>query len=153
MIDLQHIRQLTEEKIQGSSLFLVDLLVKPGNRIFVFLDGDHGVTIDDCAHVSRHIESALAEGEEHELVVSSCGADQPLRLPRQYPQHVGRTLTVSLGDGTVITGELVSAGPDGIVLHPTQNKKGKKKEPDVLGPAELPFTSISSAKVILSFNK
>jgi ribosome maturation factor RimP len=153
MIDIQHIRKLTEEKIQGSNIFLVDLQVKTGNRIFVSLDGDHGVTIEDCASVSHHIESALAEGEDHELVVSSFGADQPLRLPRQYAQHIGRSLTVKLNDEAVITGELTAVTNDGIAIKPEQKKKKKKDEQDLPETMSLAFSSISTAKVNISFNK
>jgi ribosome maturation factor RimP len=153
MIDIQHIRKLAEEQIQGSSIFLVDVQVKTGNRIFVSLDGDHGVTIEDCASVSRHIESVLAEGEDHELVVSSFGADQPLRLPRQYPQHIGRTLTVKLIDEAIITGELSAVSDEGITIKPEQKKKKKKDEQGLPDAILLGFSSISSAKVNISFNK
>jgi ribosome maturation factor RimP len=153
MIDIQHIRKLAEEQIQGSSIFLVDVHVKTGNRIFVSLDGDRGVTIEDCASVSRHIESALSEGEDHELVVSSFGADQPLRLPRQYPQHIGRALTVKLSDEAIISGELAAVSEEGITIRPEQNKKKKKDEQGLPETMFLAFSSISSAKVNISFNK
>jgi len=151
MIDIQHIKKLAEEKIQGSSVFLVDLLIKPGNRIFVFLDGDQGVTIDDCATVSRHIESVIGEGEEHELVVSSFGADQPLKLPRQYNQHIGRSLTLLLDDESTFTAELLTVSPEGIIVKPVQKKKRKKDEPAPPENLFLEFSRISSAKVNISF--
>jgi ribosome maturation factor RimP len=153
MADIQLIRQLTEEKIQGSSVFLVDLQVKPGNRIFVFLDGDHGVKIDHCAQVSRHIESVIAQGEDHELVVSSWGADQPLRMPRQFPQHIGRSLGLILSDETSIAGELISVTEEGITIKPEQKKKKKKDEPALPETVFVAFSNISSAKVNISFNK
>jgi ribosome maturation factor RimP len=153
MIDVNHIRKLAEEKLEGSGLFLADVLVKPGNRIFVFLDGDHDVTIEDCASLSRHLEEAMADAEDHELMVSSFGADQPLKFPRQYNKNVGRSLKVTLADLKDISGILTQVDATGITLHPEKKKKKKKDEPEMPDSLYIAFDQIKSAKVNLSFNQ
>jgi ribosome maturation factor RimP len=56
MITTNHIKNLAEEALTGSDRFIVDVLVKPGNRIYVFIDSDTSVLIEHCVELSRHIE-------------------------------------------------------------------------------------------------
>jgi len=94
--------------LKDSPLFLLDVIIRKGNRILVTIDGDQGVSIADCAKLSRYIESRLnREEEDFELQVSTAGADSPLKLKRQYPGHCGRTLEVSLIDGRKLRAVLV----------------------------------------------
>jgi len=70
MISESYIRQLVEEKLEGTDMFIVELSVSSNNRIVVEIDGMSGVTIDDCVAVSRQIESNLdREQEDFELQV------------------------------------------------------------------------------------
>lgn len=49
-------------------MFLVDVIVKPGNVIVVEIDSEQGIGIDDCATLSRKIEAALdRDNEDFEL--------------------------------------------------------------------------------------
>ncbi len=154
MIVSESIRKMAEDKLEGTDLFLVDVSVKPGNRIFVYLDGDHGVTIDDCAELSRHLNTLLEEEANHELVVSSSGADQPIRLYRQYRKNIGRSLTVKLKDNQTVSGILEQVTDSMIVLRPDKQKKKKgntqQETPETL---EIPFENIETAKVNITFNK
>ena len=52
------IARLTQEKIAGSPLFLVEVKVSP-NKVTVYLDHPKGVGIEDCVAVSRHLQSAF----------------------------------------------------------------------------------------------
>lgn len=145
---ITEITDLVEEHLAGSDKFLVEVFIKPINRIYVFIDGDHGVTISDCVALSRHIESSLdRETEDFELNVSSSGADYPITLPRQYLKNIGRSLKVTMKDERVITGNLEAVGETGITLI-TKGDKKKKLPPETLS---LPFTEIKDAKVIISF--
>jgi ribosome maturation factor RimP len=124
------------------------VLVKPGNRIYVFIDGDHGVTIDDCVELSRFIESKFdRENEDFELNVSSAGADQPIRLPRQYLKNIGRSLLVKLSDEKSVSGKLEAVNEKGIVLTTSGDKK-KKLPAKTLN---IPYESMVESKVIISF--
>jgi ribosome maturation factor RimP len=148
MIIHSDIVKLCTEHLAGTEKFLVDVLVKPGNRIYVFIDGDHGVTIDDCIGLSRHIESSFdRETEDFELMVSSAGADQPIKFPRQYLKNVGRLLQVKLSEEKTVSGKLEAVNEQGIVLTTSGDKK-KKLPPETLN---IPYESMVESKVIISF--
>jgi len=63
---------LTAALAQHPSLFLIELKVGADNSVRVILDGDHGVTLQDCMNVSRAIEHQLdREEEDFSLEVAS----------------------------------------------------------------------------------
>jgi ribosome maturation factor RimP len=147
-MNLSVITKLVDEHLAGTDKFLVEVLIKPSNRIYVFIDGDHGVTISDCVGLSRYIESQLdRETEDYELNVSSSGADQPIRLPRQYLKNIGRSLQVKLAEDNIITGKLEEVTKNGIILATPGDKK-KKMAPETLN---LHFEDIIESKVIILF--
>ena len=59
MIEKIKILELVNSALEGTDKFLVNLKITPDNRIFVDIDGDNGVMIDDCIELSRAIESQL----------------------------------------------------------------------------------------------
>ena len=78
--------------------------------------GDEGVTVDDCARVSRVLEAWLetveAMPERYVLEVSSPGVDRPLRRPRDFERFVGKKIAVKgsaplAGRATRLEGELL----------------------------------------------
>jgi ribosome maturation factor RimP len=139
---------LIDNHLAGTDKFLVDLLLKPGNKIYVFIDGDHGVTISDCVELSRFIESQFdRETEDFDLIVSSSGADQPIKMPRQYPKNIGRSLQVKLSEENMVSGKLEAVNETGIVLT-TKGDKKKKLPAETL---TIPFHAIIESKVIISF--
>ena len=114
MIQADDIVRMVNEKLAGSDKFLVEALVKPGNRILVFLDGDHGITIGNCSEISRYIESKLnREKEDYELVVSSAGLDHPFILRRQYIKNIGKTVSLKLADGSQQGGTIEEVSEEG----------------------------------------
>lgn len=115
----------TAESFLESHQFLVSVKVHAGNKIEIDLDGDEGVSIQECVSLSRHIESVFdREEEDYALVVSSPGLDKPLRHLRQYSKNVGRNLKVTLEDDETIEGKLTQADENGITL--VFKPKGKK---------------------------
>lgn len=147
MIDKLHILEIVDNELsQSEDKFIVGMKITPDNRIFVDIDGDNGITIDDCIALSRAIESQLNRDEEDfELNVSSAGADAPLKLPRQYRRHIGRDLSVLMPDGERLQGELVDADDTHFVIR----TKGTKK----VAPQEhrLAYKEIRTAQVVLQF--
>ncbi|MCL2131896.1 MAG: ribosome assembly cofactor RimP [Lentimicrobiaceae bacterium] len=141
------IKELVEEKIADSDLFIGEIKVKPGNIIYVFLDGDSGVTVDSCIAVSRHIESHLdRDREDFELHVSSFGVGQALKLHRQYRNAIGRQFSIDTLDGEKHEGKLLQVFENKIVIE----KQGtKKKDPSV--EAEFLFSDIKTAKIKVVF--
>lgn len=60
----------------------------------VFIDREDGVTLDDCARVSRRLSAALdvenVIRQAYTLEVSSPGIERPLCAPAHYRRFVGR---------------------------------------------------------------
>jgi len=132
-------------------LFLIDVMIKPGNIILVFIDSDQEVNISNCADLSRFIESRLSrDAEDYELRVSSAGIDHPYRYLRQYRKNIGRKVQVLLKDGTAVKGILIAAGEEFIEVRPLK-KKGKQKDPDEAA-LQLPMEQIKETRGIVSFD-
>ena len=77
-----------------------------------------GVTLDECARVSRALELFLEEGvdfpERYVLEVSSPGVERPLVRRRDFDRFAGREIAISgkrplHGNSKRIQGELVGA--------------------------------------------
>ncbi|WP_308005721.1 ribosome assembly cofactor RimP, partial [uncultured Chryseobacterium sp.] len=88
-------------------LFLIDLKISAGDDITVILDGDNGVSLQDCLDASRAIEFNM-DREEHDfsLQVMSAGLSEPLATPRQFAKNIGREIEVLLNDSTKTEGGL-----------------------------------------------
>lgn len=147
MITEAQLNELIEQGLEGTDKFLAALKIRTGNRIMVFVDGDTPVAIEDCVKLSRFIEANLdREQEDYELQVSSSGADQPLKWPRQYPKHTGRTLIVKTETGD-LKGTLEGCDQNGIWLLIPANKKKKTAEEKVF----IAFSDILESKIELTF--
>lgn len=154
MIDKNNILQLIAEKLEGTSLFLVDARIGTDQSIRVFIDSPEGVRIEDCIALSRHIEGNLdREVEDFSLDVSSAGLDLPLRVPQQYAKNIGRSVSVVSLDGSLLEGQIIDANEEGFHLQPKAPKKSKKKEnaPADLSPLWIPYTNQKETKIILTF--
>lgn len=149
MIDEEVIRKLIEKRLAETALFVTELTIMQGNNIQVFIDGDQGVSINDCVALSRHIESNLdRDQEDFKLQVSSAGVDRPLQFPRQYVKNVGRRFSIELKDESNISGALLAAEKDKIQVQ-TEIKKGRKIIPGNI--VEINYKDISIAICLTSF--
>jgi ribosome maturation factor RimP len=113
--------------IEGSGLELVDVAFRreSGRRVLrVVVDREGGVDVDTIAEIAEKVSRRLdVEGfapGPYALEVSSPGIERTLKLPRDFARRVGdnvRVKTTTPVEGrTNITGELVSADDDGIVV-------------------------------------
>jgi ribosome maturation factor RimP len=136
------------------SLFLIDLSISDGGKITVTLDGDNGVSLQDCIDVSRAIEHNLdREEQDFSLEVASAGATSPLKDKRQFKKNVGRILKVKTVAGEEIQAEITEANDEFIVLEwkarePKQIGKGKET---VRKRAEIRYEDIKEAVVVIIF--
>ncbi len=74
MILKQTIEALAQEHLKGTDLSLVEVSVSEENDIEVIITREGGVAIDDCAALSRFIESRLdRDKEDFSLMVGSAG--------------------------------------------------------------------------------
>lgn len=146
---------ITEELANNSALFLVDLSISESCKITVTLDGDHGVTLQDCIDVSRAVENNLdREEQDFSLEVASAGVSSPLKLVRQYKKNIGRTLKVKTTTSETIEAKLEAANEEYITLVWTARepkKIGKGKE-TVEHKREIPYSDIKEAIVTIIFN-
>jgi Uncharacterized protein conserved in bacteria len=123
----QRLRDAVEPILAKSGYDLEELAVsKAGNRsvVRVVVDGEHGVTSDVIADLSRDISTALDAAEAsggplsrggYTLEVSSPGIDRPLTLPRHWRRNIGRLVKVRIGQ-TTRTGRVVAVDDDGVTL-------------------------------------
>lgn len=139
---------------EREDLFLIDMKFSATDHIRVILDGDHGVTLQDCLDASRAIEFNM-DREEHDfsLEVMSAGLSEPLNSPRQYRKNIGRSLELVMNDSSEIEGELVSVEEDKITLvlkyrKPKDIGKGKV---DVVEEREILYSDIKKALVAIKF--
>ena len=150
----EKIANLARQALLSESHFLVNAVVsskQSPKKVTVILDGDQGITIDDCARVSRTLLKSLEEDEEFRdgftLEVTTPGLDHPLKLQRQFVKNIGRGLRVQLKDKTVEKGKLVQVSEEAIALE-QEIQDGKKKE---LKRTALLFSEIDKAIVQISF--
>jgi len=148
------VAELLEAGLQEHpSLFLIDLTINDSNKIIVTLDGDNGVTLQDCIDISRAIEHNLdREEQDFSLEVASAGVSSPLKIARQYKKNIGRTLKIKTATET-IEAPITDANDDFIVLEwETREPKkiGKGKE-TVKKRQEVPYTDIKEAVVTITF--
>lgn len=138
---------------ENNSLFLISLEVNANNHIKLVMDGDEGVSVNDCITVSRAIEHNLDRDEEDfSLEVTSAGVSEPLAIPRQYKKNIGRKLKVKT-ESDKFEGTLESADDKEIKLS------WKTREPKPVGKgkvtvqkeAVVPYDEIVEAKVKITF--
>jgi ribosome maturation factor RimP len=152
MITDRQIIKLIESHLDGSDNFLVDVIVKPGNKISVFIDGDHGVNIESCRELNHYINECLdRDTEDYDLTVSSAGADRPLKLARQYKKNLGKSLEVVTKAGEKLTGIVSMADETGIELEIEPLKKLKKSQETKM--VSLALSDIKSAKEVITFKQ
>ncbi len=158
MVVEQKIAELLTAKFEEEAFqdcFLVEVKLRPGNKLEVFIDNDNGVTHQLCQQISRLLEEVLDNegwlGDRYTLEVSSPGLDAPLRLKRQYFKNVGRNVRVELTNGTSHQGLLCEVTENYILLsQQTTAKKGKQKV-EQTRETLIPFDQIRKTTVLIQF--
>ncbi|HEX6827720.1 MAG TPA: ribosome maturation factor RimP [Burkholderiales bacterium] len=92
-----NLHDLLEPTLEGLGYEMVDLeLSNHGRMLRLFIDKQGGVTVDDCAFVSRHLIRLLAvENVNYDrLEVSSPGLDRPLRKAGDFDRFAGERAKV-----------------------------------------------------------
>ncbi|WP_431611670.1 ribosome assembly cofactor RimP [Chryseobacterium sp. 'Rf worker isolate 10'] len=151
----KRIEELLNEFLETrKDMFLIDLKISAGDDITVILDGDNGVSLQDCLDASRAIEFNM-DREEHDfsLQVMSAGLSEPLSTPRQFGKNIGREIEVMLEDSSKIEGELSKVDEEKITLtlryrKPKDIGKGKV---DVEEEKEISYSEIKKALVVIKF--
>ena len=110
----------------GFELVAVELQGASKNSLLrLYIDGDNGVTIYDCALVSRQV-SALLEVEDpikgdYTLEVSSPGIDRPLVEKAHFQRVMGERIKVRCNEYLLgrrrFTGRLLGLSPETISME------------------------------------
>lgn len=135
-------------------LYLVELKISAGDDVTVILDGDEGLSLQDCLDASRAVEFNLDREEyDFSLQVMSPGLSEPLTSPRQYKKNIGRELDVLLKNDEKIKGEISSVDEESVTLTLRYRRPklvGKGKE-DVVEDKKILYTEIKKALIVIKF--
>jgi len=132
--------------------FLVEVKIRPGNNIKIYIDADRGMSIDKLAQYNRSLykqieESGFFPNGDFSLEISSPGLDEPLKLHRQYLKNIGREVEVILKNGIKLQGKLVSATGDEILI----NEERKNKKQREVTQHTIPYNDIKTTKIQIKF--
>ncbi|MDP3313418.1 ribosome assembly cofactor RimP [Lutibacter sp.] len=139
---------------ENPELYLIELSYLADNKIYVEVDGDYGVPLNECIRISRAVEHNLdREVEDFSLEVASPDVAKPLKVRRQYKKNINRTVTLKLLNNKVFEGILKSVTETGIDIE------AKIREPKPIGKGKItviktttvPFETIVEAKVKIIF--
>ena len=137
------IEKIIRDKIEGTQVFLVEMSILK-NRIEIYIDGDAGASLEDCALLDRHLHRRLEElnidAGDFIVEISSPGLDRDIKELRSYKKNVGRNLRVRNSQSKYLTGKLAMVDENGILLAPAN--QGKKSE-------FINYSEIQEAKAII----
>jgi ribosome maturation factor RimP len=156
---LDKVHRLLVPILDSMAVELVDLEFKREGRdwfLRLFIDKEGGVTLDDCAEVSREVD-ALLEVEDvidaaYRLEVSSPGLDRPLKKSADYERFKGRLVKVKTFEKLdpderghsrkTFTGELLGLEAGRVRIRQLDTKGGV---------VEIPLEGIAKANLELDF--
>lgn len=147
------VKALVEEKIADRpELFLVEVKMLINNKLIIHVDGDEGISIQDCVAISRHVGFHLEEEntieQAYNLEVSSPGVGEPLKLIRQYNKNIGRNVSIKLVGGQKKEGKLLEVSENNVLIEEAVKEKGKKA---TTVQTNVSFNDIIETSVLISF--
>ena len=154
MIDKQLLTQTIEQAIEGSSIFIVDIKINPGNAIVVEIDSPENIDIDTCASITRKIEAVFdRDAEDYELEVGSAGLTAPFKVKGQYLKNIGNEAEVLTRDGRKMQGTLTAVGDDDFTIEVAKKVKepGAKRPSIIMEPITLEISNTKSVKYLINF--
>jgi len=128
---VQDISRRAAKVAESHGLELVDVeLFRAGKRrvLRIYIGKREGVTVDDCANVSRELGTLLdaenvMQDEAYVLEVSSPGLDRPLFSAEQFSRFIGEEARATLrepieglGPKKLVVGKLEDVGEQSITL-------------------------------------
>lgn len=147
-----YIEQLVNEILIEDEFFLVDVEIKPGKTMQVFLDGDNGISITKCAKIGRELINRIDEDGIYDrgevIEVSSPGIDQAITNPRQYNKNINRHFNIVLNNESSVEAKLIAIDENRLTLEEEVKEKGKKKEIKTI---IIDLDEIKEAKVVVKF--
>ena len=151
----KRLAELIEPVIAAAGLDLesVRMSVAGKRRLLrIVVDGDHGVSLDDAADVSREISAMLDEANAlgevpYTLEVSSPGVDRPLTEPRHWRRGVGRLVKVKVAGEGAVEGRILAADADGVTLELAKGERRFELGELGAGAIQIEFGRIPEAEL------
>lgn len=129
----------------GFELWGIEYLPQRNHAMLrVYIDGPNGITVDDCALVSRQVSAILDVEDpiqsEYTLEVSSPGLDRPLFRLDQYSRYAGEKVVIRLRvpfeRRRNFSGTLIGVEGEDVVVHVDEHEY------------LLPFETIDKAHIV-----
>lgn len=154
MIDRQTVLQAVESAIEGTDLFIVDVMVTPAKTITIEVDSPGSLDIDTIGRLTRSIEELLpAEQDDYDIEVGSAGLTAPFKVRGQWEKNIGNEIDLLTTDSRKFTATLRSLGDDAFtVSYSVKEKAPGEKRPKMVEKTEtIPFASVKKACYHLDF--
>lgn len=156
------LKELLEGYFEQSEYKIVETIYRGEKRtkvLEIFVDNRDGVRIDELARINKDlnelVDRKFAVNEISNIIISSPGADRPLKYIWQLYKHLGRKLAIQLNSAETIEGVLKEVVEDrndsGKILIEIQKREGKKNTGIEL--REINFSEIKELKIKISFLK
>lgn len=141
----ENIRNIVNEVVaEYKGLFLLNLILLPGKKIYVEIDGDQPVSVGVCAKIYKKIRAVLQEqSDDFFLEVTTPNIDKPMVDRRQYKKNIGKKLQLILNDDSTVHGLLKNINEDGLLVE--LNESSKKTE------TTISFSEIKQGNVMINF--
>ena len=149
MIQIEKVREIVNEFLNGKNYELIDLKVSTKNEILVEIDSYDGVNVDFCAELNSYIQQNLdREEEDYELEVGSVSLTDPFKTKMQYTKNVGHDVEVLAKDGKKYKGQLVEVNDDefSIDTEVMEAVEGKKRKQKVIKTLTFKYSDVKYAK-------
>jgi ribosome maturation factor RimP len=146
------VKYLVNEKIKELGGFVVEISFGK-NKIEIMIDKVNGLTIDDCAILSRHLHSGLEESgilEAYEVEVSSPGTGNAFKVIEQYHKYKGWKVKIITMDGKEITGILEDVEQEEITIKAEITERINKKKMSRVEHTTVLLKDIKETKLVLT---
>jgi ribosome maturation factor RimP len=146
----RQVEDLAESLITSEGMELVDLEYRPEGRRWVlrlFIDKEGGVTLDDCAYISRQLGDLLDVKDiipqTYVLEVSSPGLNRRLRKKEDFNRFAGHKVKLRLASPSKgrrkIVGNLEGVENEKVIVSDTEGRRS------------VPLEEIAKANLIYEF--
>ena len=146
--DFQMLRRIVAATVEamGYELVGVEFHPRPGNALLrVYIDGENGITLDDCQQVSHQLSGVLDVEDPiagpYTLEISSPGLDRPLFEAKHFARFAGVVVRIQLReplDGRrKLVGHLLGMRGDDVVIAGSDGQEW-----------EVPLERIEKARLV-----
>jgi ribosome maturation factor RimP len=152
---VETLREKIKPVVEGENSELVDLEFSGGGSasvLRVYVDRSAGITVDQCADLSRKIGDMLDTEDlipgRYRLEVSSPGLDRPLISAADFKRKTGERVRVflkeSLDGKTELVGEIKELKEENLILRLESTEPTKKTDED----KTVPLKMVAKARIL-----